>query len=192
MVASSDESMQVLEIFQVQAKEGPSFDCYRSGLPVVRLSREEASHRWPEFVPQALVLGYKSIHCLPLRLRLRLRNETIGALNLFRTNRGEMDAEDVLLAEGLADIAAIGILQHRAAGEASALNGQLTTALGSRIVIEQVKGIVSQSEECSVEVVFGRIRAHSRNHNERLTEVAVRIVGGHLLPSAMDSVGSSS
>ncbi len=77
-VASSSESMRVLELFQIQTNEGPCVDCYRSGTPVVNVSLGEANGRWPLFTPRAIERGFHSVHSLPLRLRGR----TIGALNL--------------------------------------------------------------------------------------------------------------
>src|ERR1019366_363186 len=99
-VASSSESMRVLELFQIQADEGPCVDCFRSGQAIVNYALSEADGRWPRFTPRALAQGFRSVHSLPLRLRGR----TIGALNLFRTTQGPMSVEDVAVAQGLADV----------------------------------------------------------------------------------------
>jgi GAF domain-containing protein len=175
-VASSSESMKGLELFQIQTNEGPCVDCYRTGEPVVNFSFTESNGRWPTFTPKALEKGFHSVHSLPLRLR----GLTIGALNLFRTNQGPMLDQDIAIAQGFADVATIAILQHRSSLDAVALNGQLTIALESRIIIEQAKGVVSQSAHCSMTEAFERLRAHSRNHNTRLTEVARDVVEGFL------------
>lgn len=182
-VASSDESMHVLEVFQMQTQEGPAVDCFRTGLPVVRLSIEEGRTRWPKFAPMALEKGYQSVHSVPLRLRSR----TIGSLNLFRTSRGEMDSDDALLVQAMADIAAIAILQHRSVADATNLNDQLTNALGSRVIIEQAKGIVSNAEDCDMAAAFAYMRAYARNNNKRLSDVAAKIVDGSLLSGELDS-----
>jgi len=175
-VASSSNSMKGLELFQIQSNEGPCIDCYRTGEPVVNFSLAESEDRWPNFTPKALEKGFHSVHSLPLRLRGR----TIGALNLFRTDQGPLLDQDVVIAQGFADIATIAILQHRSSLDAVALNAQLTIALESRIIIEQAKGVVSQSAHCSMTEAFERLRAHSRNHNTRLTEVARDVVEGYL------------
>jgi GAF domain-containing protein len=181
-VASSSESMRVLELFQIQADEGPCVDCYRAGHPIVNQSLDESDGRWPRFTPRALAQGFRSVHSLPLRLRGR----TIGALNLFRTTQGPMEEEDVVVAQGLADVATIAILQHRSALDANTLNEQLSNALNSRIVIEQAKGIISQATNCDMDHAFGRLRAHARNHNEGLTSVAWALVGGTLSAQELD------
>ncbi|CAG4906617.1 GAF and ANTAR domain-containing protein [Acidithrix sp. C25] len=182
-VASSSESMRVLELFQIQTNEGPCMDCYRSGVAVVNVALSEANGRWPLFAPRAIKHGFHSVHSLPLRLRGR----TIGALNLFRTLQGPMEDGDIAAAQGLAHVATIAILQHRAMLDATSLNEQLDHALTSRIVIEQAKGIIAEATQCRMDQAFGRLRAHSRNHNEGITLVASAIVAGTLQANDLDN-----
>lgn len=173
-VASSSESMRVLELFQIQANEGPCVDCYNSGAAVIKAELAEPDQRWPRFTPRALAQGFHSVHCLPMRLRGR----TIGALNLFRSNEGVLDESDVVVAQGLADIATIAILQHQTSLNSRILNDQLSNALNSRIIIEQAKGMISQATGSDMDQAFVWLRGYARNHNERLTDVAARIVAG--------------
>ena len=181
-VASSSESMRALELFQIQANEGPCVDCFRSGKSVVNLSLIDSGWRWPNFTPRALENGFQSVHSLPLRLRGR----TIGALNLFRTDQGPMREDEVVIAQGFADVATIAILQHRSSLDAVALNEQLSVALESRIFIEQAKGVISVSTRCTTSEAFERLRAHSRNHNTRVTEVAREVVEGRMPVGDLD------
>jgi len=171
-LASSSESMRVLELFQIQSDQGPCIDCFRDGRAIVNYELTEADELWPLFTPRALAQGFRSVHCLPMRLRGR----TIGALNLFRTTQGPLDDEDIVVAQGLADVATIAILQHRTNLDAQTLNGQLSIALNSRIIIEQAKGMISQTVGCGMDEAFGQLRAHARNNNLGLTEVARRVV----------------
>ncbi|HUX04380.1 MAG TPA: GAF and ANTAR domain-containing protein [Acidimicrobiales bacterium] len=186
-VASSSESMRVLELFQIQANEGPCVDCYNGCVAVVDEALVEPHERWPGFSPRALALGFRSVHCLPMRLRGR----TIGALNLFRHAEGALDASDVVVAQGLADVATIAILQHRTSLNSKVLNDQLSSALNSRIIIEQAKGVVSQATGCDMDLAFARLRGHARNHNERLTDVAARVIDGALGIEGLDPPGPS-
>jgi GAF domain-containing protein len=181
-VASSSESVRVLELFQIQADEGPCVDCFRNGIAIVNHSLHDAEQRWPRFAPRALAHGFRSVHCLPMRLRGR----TIGALNLFRTHEGTLSAEDVLVAQGLADVATIAILQHQSSLDARTLNTQLSNALNGRVIIEQARGMVRQATSCGMDDAFNRLRAHARNHNEGLTVLATRIVGRAILSSDLD------
>jgi GAF domain-containing protein len=181
-VASSSESMRVLELFQIQVAEGPCVDCFRDGFAIVNHSLSETDERWPLFTPRALDQGFRSVHCLPMRLRGR----TIGALNLFRTHQGPLVDDDVVVAQGLADVATIAILQHQSSLNASTLNAQLSNALNSRIIIEQAKGMIRQATNCDVDEAFNRLRAHARNHNEGLTDLATRVVERTMMSSELD------
>lgn len=181
-VASSSESMRVLELFQIQTNEGPCVDCFRDGLAITNHALSESDGRWPMFTPKALAYGFRSVHSLPMRLRGR----TIGALNLFRTHQGTLSEEDAGMAQGLADVATIAILQHRSTLDASVLNAQLNNALNSRIIIEQAKGMIRQSTNCAMDEAFNRLRNHARNHNEGLTDLAIRVIKNSILPNDLD------
>jgi GAF domain-containing protein len=184
VMASSSEAMRLLELFEIQAKEGPCLDCYRSGQPVVNQDLATVNSRWPRFAAEALAAGFHSVHALPMRLR----GTVIGALNLFHVEAGEMQSADVEAAQALADVATIAILQHRATLEAQVVNQQLQNALNSRIVIEQAKGIVAQRESLNMERAFSALRNHARNHNLRLVDVAEAVIVGSLAASALDRV----
>lgn len=181
-IASSSESMKVLELFQIQANEGPCVDCFRTSEAIVNHSLASSDELWPQFSPRAIAYGFKSVHCLPMRLR----GHTVGALNLFSVTEGALHEDDIVVAQGLADVATIAILQYRTALNAQTLNDQLSNALNSRIIIEQAKGIISQATNCDMTEAFARLRAHSRNHNELLTEIARSIVLGTTSPRSLD------
>ncbi|MGH9179590.1 MAG: GAF domain-containing protein [Acidimicrobiales bacterium] len=175
VAASSSEAMRVVELFELQAEEGPCPDCFRSGEAI--LSGDLASdERWPAFVPVALGSGFASVHAVPLRLR----GQVIGALNLFSAEVGEPGEADMVAARALADIATIAIVQHRAAREAQVLAEQLTHALNSRVVIEQAKGVLSERLGVDMDEAFSRLRIYARGNNRRLTEVAQSLVDGSL------------
>jgi GAF domain-containing protein len=176
VMASSSDAMHVLELFEIQAQEGPCLDAFRSGQPVVNQNLASTNGRWPQFAPEALAAGFRSVHALPMRLR----GTVIGALNLFHIEAGEMRAADVEAAQAFADVATIAILQHRASTEAQVLNDQLNHALNSRIVIEQAKGMVAERADLSMEDAFAALRNHARRNNLRLADVANDVIGGRL------------
>jgi GAF domain-containing protein len=186
-IASSSESMKVLELFQIQANEGPCVDCYHGGTAIINHSLGTSEDLWPQFSPRAMAHGFKSVHCLPMRLR----GQTVGALNLFSVTEGALHEDDIVVAQGLADVATIAILQYRTALNAQTLNDQLSNALNSRIIIEQAKGKISQATNCDMTDAFARLRAHSRNHNELLTEIARSIVLGTMSPGSLDPSSGS-
>jgi GAF domain-containing protein len=182
VLASSTEAMRLLELFELQAEEGPCLDCYRTGQPVVNQDLATVNGRWPRFANEALEAGFRSVHALPLRLR----GTVIGALNLFHVDPGEMRQADVDAAQALADVATIAILQHRAVLEAQVVNEQLQHALNTRVVIEQAKGIVAERAGLDMEQSFTALRAYARNHNVRLADVARDVIAGTLAPSALN------
>jgi GAF domain-containing protein len=182
VMASSSEAMRVLELFEVQGQEGPCLDCYRSGQPVLNQDLATVDGRWPRFVPEALAVGFHSVHALPLRLR----GTVLGALNLFHVESGPMRQPDLDAAQALADVASIAILQHRATVEAHVLNEQLTRALNTRVVIEQAKGVLAEREGLTMGDAFAVLRHHARNHNFLLADVAADVISGALVSSALD------
>ena len=184
VMASSSEAMRLLELFELQSKEGPCLDCYRSGRPVVNQDLALVNSRWPRFSDEAIAAGFRSVHALPMRLR----GTVIGALNLFRVEPGEMQEADGDAAQALADVATIAILQHRATHEAQVVNQQLQHALNSRIVLEQAKEMVAEREHLNMEEAFTALRNHARNNNLRLVDVAEAIIGGSMPASALDRV----
>ncbi|MCU1369788.1 MAG: hypothetical protein JWO77_982 [Ilumatobacteraceae bacterium] len=182
VVGSSSDAMRVLELFEVQSEEGPCPECFRTGIPIINEQLTTVDHRWPKFAPRAVASGFRSVHALPMRLR----GQTIGALNLFRADEGLLDDDDVRAAQAFADVATIAIFSKRASDEAQAVNDQLTQALDSRIVIEQAKGMVADRTGRSMEEAFIRLRSHARNHNLRLGAVAGAVIDGRLPPENLD------
>jgi GAF domain-containing protein len=174
VVASSSAAMRGLELFELQANEGPCVDCFVSGQSIVNLELSAIDDRWPRFARRAVADGFHSVHALPMHLR----GVTVGALNMFRIASGSLLAEDALVAQALADVATIAIIQHQTSVSASVLNSQLSEALNSRIIIEQAKGKVSEASGLDMDRSFQRIRNHARNHNLRLTELARGIAEG--------------
>lgn len=178
LVASSSEAMRLLELFELQAEEGPCLDAFRSGVRVEQKDLQAGSGRWPQFSAAALQAGFRSAVALPLRLR----EVTLGALNLLSVTRDPIREADLVVARAFADLAALSILQHRASTEARRLNEQLFAALASRIAIEQAKGVISERAGIDLAEAFARLRAHARNTNQRLTDVAQAAVDGTLDP----------
>jgi GAF domain-containing protein len=184
VMASSSEAMRVLELFELQAKEGPCLDCYRSGQPIMQTDLARPTSPWPRFAAKTLAAGFRSVQALPMRLR----GTVIGALNLFHVEAGDLRTADIEAAQALADVATIAILQHRASLESQVVNQQLHHALNSRIVIEQAKGMVAELAGLSMEQAFSALRTYARNHNLRLVDVARSVIDATLHPSALGPV----
>ena len=174
VMASSSEQTRLLELLQLHADQGPCLECFNSGEAVMVGDLAERAYLWPVFAAEAQRQGFRSVHALPMRLR----SETIGTLNLFRTGLGPLPDEDLQVAQALADVATIGIFQHRALARSEVLSGQLQVALNSRIIIEQAKGVLAERDTLDVDQAFTRLRSYARDHSQALVEVARAVVEG--------------
>ena len=175
--ACSSEQMRLVELLELQLEEGPCFDAFRHQTAVRSDTAEDTASRWPRFAPHARDGGFVAASAVPLRLR----GQAVGALNLFSARAGALDDEDLAVAQAMADIATIGILQERLIHDQSVLTAQLETALQSRVIIEQAKGIVAERDRINVDDAFLRIRRFSRNTNRLLSDTARGIVDGTLV-----------
>src|SRR5215212_2881440 len=163
VMAASSEPVWLLELFQLQNDQGPCLDCYHSGQPVNVTDLSAVEQRWPRFTAQAQRQGFGAVLALPMRLRL----DVIGAMNLFSSRPG-LDAADIQIAQALADVATIGILQHRAQRQADTVVTQLQTALDTRVLIEQAKGILAERLGMTMDDVFTTLRGHARANHRHL------------------------
>jgi len=182
VMASSSERSEALELLEAQNDEGPCFECYRLAQPVFSEDLSAEGERWPTFAPLALDKGFLSVQAVPMRVR----GETVGALNLFRDERGRLAESDMPLGQGMADIAAVALLQERIVREARGVVQQLQGALTSRVVIEQAKGVLAERAGIGVEEAFARMRAHARARNVLLSELARGLIDGELDVSALE------
>jgi GAF domain-containing protein len=174
VVAASSEAARLLELFQLQNDQGPCLDCFRTGQPIAAADLDAEADRWPRFAAAARRAGFASVQALPMRLR----DQVIGALNLFRAQPGAFDPADVRVGQGLADVATISLLQERSMRQSETLNEQLQTALNSRVIIEQAKGKLAERLGVDMEQAFSLLRASARARNRRLSDVAQAFVDG--------------
>ncbi len=172
VIASSSEQARVLELFQLQSDEGPCLDCIETGQAITVDDLDDARQRWPRFVDAAAAGGFDCVHAVPLRLRA----ETVGGLNLFGNGRRSLTEHEQRLAQALADVATIGILQQRSAHRSAVLAEQLQTALESRIAIEQAKGVLAQLGGTDMDAAYRVLRRYARDNNFKLGAVAAAVV----------------
>jgi hypothetical protein len=177
MAAASSERAGVLETLAVQADDGPCIECVRSGRPVISADLTQDAARWPRFVAAADAAGFRAAHAVPMRLR----RQFVGALTLLNTGpvAVNVDQDRADLAQALADVATIGILQQRAINRGEVLTEQLQTALNSRVTIEQAKGVLAaHSGDSDMENAFTALRDYARAQNLRLAELARAVADG--------------
>jgi GAF domain-containing protein len=168
LMASTSESADFVEMMQLYAGAGPCVDCFTSGTAVSVVDVSSAGHLWPAFRTAALERGFRSVHAFPMRLR----GQVLGTMNLFGTTTGALSKRDSAVAQALADVASIGILQERNIRETAVIADQLQRALSSRILLEQAKGVLSATGSMDVEAAFTTMREYARNNNLTLRVVA--------------------
>lgn len=174
MAAASSEQAHLVELFAIQADDGPCPECVRTGRPVSSTDLTTEDTRWPRFAPAARAAGFHAAHAVPMRLR----RTVVGALNLLDTGTGGIDEATVGLGQALADVATIGMLQQRAIHDSAILAEQLHTALNSRVVIEQAKGVLSAHGRVDMTHAFTALRGYARSHQLRLSELARTVAEG--------------
>lgn len=158
LMAATSEKIHDLELFQLQADQGPCLDCYATGQPISVADMQTEA-------------GFASVHAVPMRAA----STVLGALGLFGTGVGELNDADRLVAQTLAHIACVAILQDHPATPATVLP-HLHAALTSRIVVDQAKGFLSQRLEVSIDDAFTLLRRHARTHGDHLTELSRRLI----------------
>ena len=180
VIGASTEQVGLLELFQIQNDQGPCLECFQTGI-VVSNADLNASSMWPQFAEECLRAGFPSVCAVPLRLK----DLIIGCLNLFMSEPVALSEGEIALAQALADVACIAIVQDMATREAAIRECHLQHALNSRIVIEQAKGMIAERGGVDMDDAFARLRGYARNHNRGLTEVAEGMVGGSISVDAM-------
>jgi hypothetical protein len=176
LLGASNESARALELYELQIDHGPCVEAYRSGSVVHVRDLASKATEWRDFARQALESGYRSVSAIPMTVR----DQRVGALNLFSRNSRSFSGGDAEVAQAFADFASVGILMARSVHEQQVLAEQLQHALTSRVVIEQAKGVLAERLSTSVEEAFTRIRQHARAHRRHLAAVARDIVAGRL------------
>lgn len=186
LIASTSEEAELVEVLQLAAGEGPCLDCFHSGSAVTVGDFRQHADTWPEFSAGALRHGFSSVHATPLRLR----GQIIGTMNLFSAHVGELSPADIAVAQALADVATIGILQERTIRSANIVSEQLQYALDSRILIEQAKGVLAATSGMSMNEAFSLMRGYSKNRNLTLRKVAEGVIA-HTLDLTSGAIRTS-
>ena len=176
LAGSSSERKRLLEQHQIDRKSGPSIESYESGAANSYDLVRTDSFPWPEFARLARAVGFRITRSIPLRLR----DDTIGVLSIADKSAGTRPAVQDALLQALADTTTIGFLNRRTYSASSRLNHQLQTALNTRVLIEQSKGVVAARLGLTVDQAFEMLRSYARSSNRKLIDVASSLLEGTL------------
>ena len=181
VVGASSEKIELLELFQLQNEEGPCLDCFTSG-HVVAAADLSAPSAWPRFAAQCLAAGFPSVYAIPLHHG----SDTLGCLNLFMPSSGLLAASEIALAQALADVASLAIVQGNANRQTGDRVNRLDHALDSRIAIEQAKGMLAEQFMLDPHDAFEILRSRARAIGSSLTVTAHQLVDGSISITELD------
>lgn len=176
--APCDPGPGLARVLEVAMEEGPALEAYRTASPIASVDAADAATRWPRFTERVRQAGYGPPSVVPMRLR----KESLGSLLLLHNGERALTADDLSLAQTLADAATIGLLHARTLRQQETVNTQLHTALHSRIVIEQAKGILAARRNIPLSQAFDAIRYYARHHRVLLSKVAQDVIDAGLVP----------
>jgi GAF domain-containing protein len=168
--ASGDWALGLDEL-QFAEQEGPCLDCLREG-SVLRSRDLAADERFPSYGPRAAERGARSTLSLPLAADGR----TVGALNLYSRQVDAFDRDALGLGELLAAHAALAVQAAMAYYSSRDLAAQMRSAMASRALIEQAKGVLVEREGISPERAFDRLVEQSQTSNRKLRDNAALLV----------------
>ncbi|MFJ2767125.1 ANTAR domain-containing protein [Streptomyces sp. NPDC087300] len=171
--AASDLVAAQLERVQQELEEGPCRDAARTrtALNDVPMVHPQSRVRWPAFTRHALDAGITAVTALPISYRGHLT----GSLDLYHQHRS-LGPSDAQWGQLLARAAAIGLAHRTELRGARTHRDQLQTALSSRVLIEQAKGILAERLDCTVDDAFDRLRRHARAHRMKLSDLSREVI----------------
>ncbi|KQO81572.1 transcriptional regulator [Frigoribacterium sp. Leaf263] len=174
VAAATSEECRGIGRLQLEAEQGPCIEAVTRRVVVSVVDPAEMVDRWPVFAEASVDAGYRSAHAIPMRLR----EQTIGSLNLFRDHDGALNDADATAAQALADVATISIIRERVIRDGDEVREQLQRALDSRVVIEQAKGFLAHRHELDTDSAYRLLRAHARSAQAPLSSIAEGVVQG--------------
>ena len=172
VLAASSHDVRLLELFELQGDSGPCLDSFRSGEAVTPPDRAAMRACWPAFAARTESVGYRSAQAVPMRLR----DQVIGAMDVFRLAEGALVGSQLKLARALADVASIALIAERTISARELVADQLQEALDSRVVLEQAKGMLAARTGVDVDRAFAQLRDHARRTGQPLRDVAAAVV----------------
>lgn len=170
-VSATNEATERVDSFQYQTESGPCLHAYRNQV-MNRVDSTQRDRRWPEFMELARSEGVNSILSYPLVVR----NDGIGALNLYSEHEGAFDENDERIGQAFATHATITLTHARGHLDKEKTRLSLERALQTRGVIDQAKGILMARTGGDADQAFDSLRRASQRTNRKVFDLAQEIV----------------
>jgi GAF domain-containing protein len=170
-VAASDDRLAHLEELQIEHSEGPCIAAYEDK-QLVGVDDLTADTRWPKFSDAAVSRRVRAVLASPLPYN----QDAVGVVAVVSEQSHPWSAEGELALLAFTDLAALLIATMMQGQEQSELAAQLQSALNSRAVIEQAKGVLIGQQGLSAHEAYEKLRAQARSQRRKLAAVSADVV----------------
>jgi len=169
--AVSDDRMQHLEDLQIRHQEGPCITAFDDKV-LVGSEDLTSDPRWPSFSRAAVERGVRAVLASPIPYN----QDAVGVVAVLSLERHPWSAEAELALLAFTDLAALLIATMLMGEQQTVLAAQLQSALNSRAIIEQAKGVLIGQQGLSANAAYERIRAQARAERRKIAVVAAELV----------------
>ncbi|AOR33582.1 hypothetical protein BFF78_23185 [Streptomyces fodineus] len=181
-LAVTEDDAGALEFFQLQADEGPCLESFRDSRRIDVRDLEHSRDRWPQVAPFAVRRGYRSLHALPLRVH----QQTVGAVNLLLRRPGGLPPLDLELAQALADVTAVALVNWRPEPlRPTDVSARVQAALAAKAAVDMACGMLAETGGLTLSEARAALRAHADDHCRRLVDTAHALVRRTLHPDVV-------
>jgi GAF domain-containing protein len=167
----TDDTAPEIDSAQYETGIGPCLDSFRHQ-KVFTIPGTTTDDRWPPFAKAALSHGIRSTLSIPMVAN----HEGVGALNFYSDKPDGFSEDDLEVGLQFGAQAAIVLANAQAYWDAHQLSQNLATAMQSRAVIEQAKGILMGVQRCTADEAFQILVRASQRENRKLREIAEELV----------------
>jgi hypothetical protein len=171
-LCTSNETARKLMDLEMTLGEGPTLDACRGNAAEVADLRNAVVSRWGTYSPEAVALGARAVFGYPIQLGAA----RFGALSLYRTSSGPLNAEQSSDGYLMASVLGRVILTTQAGGSRDTLMGELDGSSIFDLRVHQAAGMISVQGAMSVKDALVLLRAHAFAVGCQLEELADRVV----------------
>jgi GAF domain-containing protein len=176
--AVSDDRMKHLEELQIRHQEGPCISAFEDK-QLVRAEDLAQEIRWPSFSPHAVARGVGAVLASPIPYN----QDAVGVVAVMSEQRRPWSAEAELALLAFTDLAALLIATMLMGEQQTELAAQLQSALNSRAIIEQAKGVLIERQGLSAHAAYQQLRAQARSERRKLAAVSAELVRSAVRPA---------
>jgi len=180
-VVSTGQLAVALDERQYERGHGPCLHAARTG-ELTEIADTRTDRRWPDYLPRAVEAG--NLSSLSIPLAIDEDEQVSGALNIYARRPDAFDADSRSVATRFGPYAAVATGNLYAYQSARDMADHLQTALESRAVIDQAKGVLIERYKLTPDQAFQQLAQASMNANRKVREIAEELMRTGELPGA--------